>query len=297
MAYSNLVGNTPLVNISPHVWAKMEAYNPTGSIKDRMVYYVLTNAKKQGKIKKGDTVVEATSGNTGISLSFFGQTEGLKIKIIMPSNMSQERKQMIKYFGADIIEVDAGDFDGAIALRDKLALENGWYNFNQFGDEKNIECHYVTTGNEIVRQIEDIFGFTEYCPTLIEAIVLGTGTGGTLMGIAKKVKENYPYAKIVAVEPSESAVMSGGQPGLHGIQGIGDGSKFLVDLEQVDEIVTVSTKEAEEKAKDLAKKGFFVGISSGANVLAAEKWVRNNSPKGSVITILCDRGERYMSIL
>ena len=232
MAYSNLVGNTPLVNISPNVWAKMEAYNPTGSIKDRMVFYVLRDAIKSGKIKKGDTIVEATSGNTGISLSFFGQIEGMNVKIIMPSNMSEERKKMMRYFGADIIEVAAGDFDAAIAARDKLVKEKGWYNFNQFHEQKNIECHYVTTGNEIVRQIEDIFGFTEYCPTLIEAIVLGTGTGGTLMGAGKKIKENYPNAKIIAVEPAESSVMSGGEQGLHGIQGICDGSKFLVDLDK-----------------------------------------------------------------
>lgn len=297
MGYSNLVGNTPLINVAPKIWAKMEAYNPTGSIKDRMVYYVLKDAIRNKKIKKGDTVVEATSGNTGISLSFFGQTEGLDVKIIMPSNMSEERKQMMRYFGAEIIEVAAGDFDGAIAVRDKLAKEKGWYNFNQFHEQKNIECHYVTTGNEIVRQMEDTFGFTEYCPTLIEAIVLGTGTGGTLMGAGKRIKENYPNAKIVAVEPAESPVMSGGVQGLHGIQGIGDGSKFLVDLDKVDEIITISTKDAGEKARQLSKKGFFVGISSGANVLAAERWVEQNNPRGSVVTILCDRGERYMSIL
>ena len=165
MAYSNLVGNTPLINVAPKVWAKMEAYNPTGSVKDRMVCYVLRHAIKSEKIKKGDTIVEATSGNTGISLSFFGQTEGLNVKIIMPSNMSEERKQMMRYFGAEIIEVAAGDFDAAIAARDKLSNERGWYNFNQFHEEKNIECHYVTTGNEIVRQMEDLFGLTEYCPT------------------------------------------------------------------------------------------------------------------------------------
>ena len=145
--------------------------------------------------------------------------------------------------------------------------------------------------------MEDTFGFTEYCPTLIEAIVLGTGTGGTLMGVGKKIKENYPNAKIVAVEPAESPVMSGGEPGLHGIQGIGDGSKFLVDLDKVDEVLLVKTNDAIKRMKQLHTRGLLVGISSGANVLASERWIEENNPDGIVVTILCDRGERYLSCL
>ena len=285
---SSQVGNTPLIKVSDRIFAKFEGQNPSGSIKDRMAKYIIDNAEKNGLIKKGDTIVEATSGNSGIAFAFLAAERGYKCVIIMPRNMSEERKQMLRLYGAELIEVEDGKFDEAIALRDKLAKENDWFNPNQFNNPLNIEAHYKGTGVEILHQ------HTEK----IAAFIDGTGTGGTLMGITRLLKLYHPDMKTVAVEPSESPVMSGGEPGLHGIQGIGDGSKFLVNLNEVDDIIVISTEEAKEKARELTKKGLFVGISSGANILAAERFLEKNSHlEGNIITILCDRGERYLSCL
>jgi len=271
------------------VWGKAEFMNPGGSVKDRMATYILTDAEKRGVINLGDTLCEATSGNSGIAFAMLAAERGYKMKIIMPSNMSQERKDMMKVYGASLIEVDEGDFDGAIELRDKLCKEKGWFNCNQFHNELNIQAHYETTGPEIIA------GYPLY-NNEPDVLILGTGTGGTLMGTGKRLKEKWPNIKIVAVEPAESPVMSGGEPGLHGIQGIGDGSKFLVDLDFVDEVVTVTTETAKYHSRELAKNGLFVGISAGANVFAAHQWLKDNQ-KLNAITILCDRGERYLSCL
>jgi len=286
---SNEVGNTPLLKISERIWAKFEGQNPSGSIKDRMATYIINHAEKNGLIKKGDTIIEATSGNSGIAFAFLAAERGYKCVIIMPSNMSQERKQMLRLYGAELIEVPDGKFDDAIALRDKLASENGWFNPNQFHNPLNIEAHYVGTGPEILSQtIDEIFAFVD-----------GTGTGGTLMGITRFLKQHHIDMKVVAVEPAESPVMSGGEPGLHGIQGIGDGSKFLVNLSEVDEIITISTEDAINRAKRLStEQGLFVGISSGANILASEILIEKYPEMtGKIITILCDRGERYLSCM
>ena len=208
----------------------------------------------------------------------------------MPSNMSEERKKIFNFYGARLIEVDEGDFDGAIALRDEMCDKKGWFNCNQFHNPLNIKAHYQTTGPEIWNQYKD-----ENKENAPDVLIMGTGTGGTIMGAGKFLKERWSNIKIVAVEPAESPVMSGGEAGLHGIQGIGDGSKFLVDLDFVDEVVTVKTEQARIKARQLAKEyGLFVGISAGANTLAAERWLNQNN-KQNAITILCDRGERYFS--
>ena len=285
---STHVGNTPLIPIELSgytVLGKAEFTNPGGSVKDRMATHIINDAESRGLIKPGDTLCEATSGNTGIAFSMLAAERGYKMKIIMPSNMSEERKQMMKLYGAELIEVDAGDFDGAIEMRDDLCKVKGWFNCNQFHNPLNTQAHYETTGPELFNQ----------CEVEPDVFILGTGTGGTLMGTGKYLKEKYPNIKIVAVEPAESAVMSGGEPGLHGIQGIGDGSKFLVDLDFVDEVRTVETECAKIVAKHLSQKyGLFVGISAGANVKAAFEWLRDNNKKNA-ITILCDRGERYLS--
>jgi cysteine synthase A len=284
---SSEVGKTPLLKISDRIFAKFEGQNPSGSIKDRMATYIINHAEKNKLIKKGDTIIEATSGNSGIAFAFLAAERGYKCVIVMPSNMSEERKQMLRYYGAELIEVPDGKFDEAIALRDKLAIENGWFNPNQFNNPLNTEAHFTGTAVEILSQHA----------TIISAFVDGTGTGGTLMGISRFLKMYHPDMKVIAVEPAESPVMSGGEPGLHGIQGIGDGSKFLVNLDEVDDIITISTKEATERAKRLAKEnGLFVGISSGANILASERLLEKYPEmQGNIITILCDRGERYLS--
>ena len=287
------MGQTPLIPLEIDgvtIWGKAEFMNPSGSIKDRPIKNILTKAVESGLLSKGGTVVEATSGNAGISFAMYCAEMGFKCVIVMPSNMSEERKKMLKLYGAELIEVGAGDFDGAIKLRDELAVKNGWFNGNQFASSWNIEAHRDGTGVELLYQAKCY----DVTPS---AFVLGTGTGGTLMGAGKTLKSYYIDMDIVAVEPLESPVMSGGEPGLHGIQGIGDGSKFMVELDFLDHIITISTEEAVQMSRRLAKDyGIFVGISAGANVLASVKY-GHKFDKTNIFTILCDRGDRYISIL
>ena len=279
------VGKTPLIQLSDKLYGKLESINPGGSIKDRPVKYILDSMD----LNKGDTIIEATSGNTGISLAMMCAARGLKCVIVMPSDMSEERKKMMKFFGAELHEVEEGNFDVAIAYKEYLADTHGYIELNQFNNDLNIECHLNTTFMEILNDT--------YFDN-VSAFIAGTGTGGTLMGVQRGFNKLGTDTKIIAVEPLESPVMSGGEKGLHGIQGIGDGSKFLVDLDVVDEVITISTEEAKERSRKLAREnGLFVGISAGANVLASERWINENNPDGIVVTILCDRGERYFSVL
>ena len=287
------VGQTPLIPLEIDgvvIWGKAEFMNPSGSIKDRPIKNILNKAFENGLLSKGDTVVEATSGNAGISFAMYCAEMGLKCVIVMPSNMSEERKKMLRLYGAELIEVGPGEFDSAIKLRDELSVKNGWFNGNQFASPWNVEAHKEGTGVELLYQA---------CANKIKpsAFVLGTGTGGTLMGAGMTLKNYYSDMDVVAVEPSESPVMSGGEPGIHGIQGIGDGSKFMVDLSFVDHIITVSTDDAIQMSRRLAKDyGIFVGISAGANVLASIRYGQKFD-KTNIFTILCDRGDRYLSIL
>ena len=293
---SNYTGNTPLIPIKIGkytVWGKAEFMNPSGSVKDRMATFIINNAEKNGLLNLGDTMCEATSGNSGIAFAMLAAERGYKMVIVMPSNMSEERKKMFEYYGAELIEAPEGDFDEAIRMRDELCYVNEWFNCNQFANPLNIKAHYQTTGPEFYNQYKEIKG-EKSSPAVF---VAGTGTGGTLMGTDKFLKEMWPEIKVVAIEPAESAVMSGFEPGLHGIQGIGDGSKFLVDLDVVSEVRMVSTKCAKACARHLAKNyGLFVGISAAANVFAAFQWLRDND-ETEAITILCDRGERYFSCM
>lgn len=287
------VGQTPLIPIDIDgviIWGKAEFMNPSGSVKDRPIKNILNRAVENGLLSKGGTVVEATSGNAGISFAMYCAEMGFKCVIVMPSNMSEERKKMLRLYGAELIEVGPGDFDSAIKLRDELAEKNGWFNGNQFASPWNVEAHKEGTGVELMYQAIS----NKIRPS---AFVLGTGTGGTLMGAGETLKNFYYDMEIVAVEPSESPVMSGGESGLHGIQGIGDGSKFMVDLDFVDHIITISTEEATQMSRRLSKDyGIFVGISAGANVLASVKYGQKFD-KTNIFTILCDRGDRYLSIL
>tara|TARA_B100001142_G_scaffold264781_1_gene268544 strand:+ start:3012 stop:3947 length:936 start_codon:yes stop_codon:yes gene_type:complete len=288
---SDFVGNTPFVQLSEKIYAKLESVNPGGSIKDRPVKWIIDDAEKNRLLSIGDTIIEATSGNTGIALAMIGAERGYKIKIVMPCDMSDERKVLLKMFGAELIEVDEGDFEQAINLKDEIVKQKGYFSLNQFDNPLNIECHYKTTFKELLSHSLTIGKY-------ISAFISGTGTGGTIMGVQKGFSEFDTRVKMIAVEPAESPVMSGGEKGLHGIQGIGDGSQFLVDLNKINEIMTVSTNDAKERCKSLAiDNGLLVGISAGANILAAERWVKKNNPDGIVFTILCDRGERYCSML
>ena len=289
MRLSKRVGKTPLLQITDRIYAKFEGQNPSGSIKDRMASYIINDAEENGLIKKGDTIIEATSGNSGIAFAFIAAERGYKCKIIMPCNMSVERKKMLTFYGAELIEAPASDFDYAIALRNQLAEEHGWFNPNQFHNPLNIKAHMYGTGMEILNQH----------PKKIGAFVAGTGTGGTLMGTSRTLKMWEPDLITVAVEPSESPVMSGGKHGVHGIQGIGDGSKFLVNLNEIDHIILITTEEAKERARRLSKEnGLFVGISSGANILGCERLLEMiPNLNGNIITVLSDRGERYLSCL
>ena len=293
---SQYVGNTPLIPIrigKYTVWGKAEFMNPSGSVKDRMATFIINNAEKNGLLSPGDTMCEATSGNSGIAFAMLAAERGYKMVIVMPSNMSEERKKMFEYYGAELIEAPEGDFDEAIRMRDELCYVNEWFNCNQFANPLNVQAHYQTTGPEFYNQYKEIKG-EKSSPAVF---VAGTGTGGTLMGTDKFLKEMWPKIKSVAIEPAESAVMSGFEPGLHGIQGIGDGSKFLVDLDVVSEVRMVSTKCAKACARHLAKNyGLFVGISAAANVFASFQWLRDND-ETEAITILCDRGERYFSCM
>jgi len=274
-----LIGDTPIVQIDDKILAKLETYNPSGSIKDRMAFFILTQAKLRGNLKSGDTIVEATSGNTGIAMSMLGASMGHPVIIIMPRNMSQERKCMMKIYGAEIIEVGDNAFKDAIALRDKMCNENeDYFNPRQFSNPDNIRCHAMTTGHEIIRFVPKISAF-----------VAGSGTGGTLMGVSRTLGLHSPSTKIIQVQPEESNET-------HGIQGINDGEDFLLDKRIVDEVVYIKTADAIKRSKRLAKEnGLLVGISSGANVLAAEKWIERTKPEHPIVTILCDRGERYFS--
>ena len=285
MIISNLIGNTPLVKLGDKLYAKFEAYNPSGSIKDRMAAYILQKAEENGDLREGYTIVEASSGNTGIAFAMLAAAKGYGCIIVMPRNMSEERKQMMRSFGARIIEVGDNAFKEAIKQRDELVNNFGTYwSPKQFSNVHNIECHEKTTAAEIAQAVLDM-------PARLSALISGAGTGGTIMGCQRRLSKLWSDARFLLTMPAEDAAS-------HGIQGINDGDDFLVDKALIDEELIVSTQEAKERAARLAKEnGLLVGISSGANVLAAERWIKENNPDGVVVTFLCDRGERYLSCM
>jgi cysteine synthase A len=288
------VGNTPLVSLDG-IHAKLECVNPTGSIKDRMVKYILDESERLGLLKKGMVIVEATSGNTGIALSYFGAQKGYEVRIIMPENMTEERKTLIRRFGAKLILCSAnGSFLEAVRMRDEMVTKEHFFTTDQFSNRLNVECHYRTTGQEIIKQLDVL----EVSP---DAFVAGVGTGGTLMGIAKALRETNRKIHVAAVEPAESPVMSGGLAGPHTIGGIGDGFvPALVKNEQgdldplINEIIKVKSIDAVSASMRLAKEfGYCVGVSSGANLVAAEEL---SERFGTVVTVLPDGFTRYITL-
>jgi len=281
------IGNTPLLEING-IYAKLETTNPTGSIKDRIAFYMVKKAEQRNELKKGNTILEVTSGNTGIALSMVSAIRGYKFIAVMPESMSLERRRMMKAFGAEIVLTPAEeDMDGALTKYNELVEKypDAWLS-QQFENQDNIEAHELGLGKEIIEQTSG----------KVDAFVAGTGTGGTIVGVAKALKKINPAVKIIAVEPAESAVLSGGKQGLHKIQGIGEGfiPKIVEDnFSLFDEVITVKSNDAIKMSKRLAKEyGILVGISSGANVLAAMKMKEKYK---KVVTVLPDRGERYLS--
>jgi cysteine synthase A len=286
------VGDTPLIEIDG-IFAKLECLNPTGSIKDRIAKYIIDESEKRGLLKPGMTIIEATSGNTGIAYSHYAIQKGYKVTIVMPRNMSDERKSIMKGLGAELILCSDGDFAGAARIRDDMARDPNFFNPDQFSNPLNTECHYTTTGREILAQMGQH-------NLKVDAFVAGVGTGGTLMGVGKALAESNGKVHLAAVEPTESAVMSGGQPGLHFIQGIGDG--FIPALvlgndgtlsRSIDEVICISSEDARKAARYLEKeKSVCVGISSGANYLAAKMLAERFE---TVVTVFADGYGKYKS--
>lgn len=279
---------TPMLEIEPGLFAKAEFCQKTGSVKDRFVFLAVKKAWQEKRIDKGSVLVEATSGNTGISLSSAAAILGLASKIVMPENMSRERKDMMRRFGSEIVEVGPSDFSAAIEKRNELvASSEKYWSPMQFENSFNIHVHRKNTGPEVFQDMLDL-GVHQW------DFISGAGTGGTLMGIHEFISDMSIYERrqhrVVQVIPSEDASS-------HGIQGINDGSDFLLDKSKISDKLEVSTQEAVEAARSFSRShGFLVGISSGANLVASRRYLSKN-PGRNVVTLLCDRGERYFSIL
>jgi cysteine synthase A len=272
---------------SGHVYAKAEFLNPGGSIKDRVAKHILESAERLGQLRPQMTIIEATSGNTGIGLALVGAQMGYRVICVMPENMSEERKKIIQAFGGEIVLTPAAEsLPGCLeAMREITAKEpEQYYVVNQFENPLNPEVHYRETGPEIWHELQGQVG----------VFVAGIGSGGTLQGVGRFLKEHDPGVKIVAVEPKNSASLLGREPGLHQIQGIGDGFvPDVLDINLVDMVITVSDDEAIETTRRLAcEQGLLVGTSSGANVFAA---LRLDNGHNNVVTVLPDRAERYFS--
>ena len=300
-----LIGNTPFVELKldflPGVklWVKMESFNLTGSIKDRMADFMIKKARSEGLLKNGGVIVEATNGNTGISFAALAAHFGYKMIAVMPEGMTSERVKMMTAYGAKVVlSSRRSGVAGAIKTRNRIAKEikNSWIP-GQFSNRDNVEAHRLGIAREIINDLRLPKGFkTPGVEEQIDYFIHGVGTGGTLMGIAEVFKKERPDVKIIAVEPAESAVLSGGKAGDHDIPGIGEGFiPKIVNPKLIDEAIQVSSRQAMEKTKALAKSGFLVGISSGANIAAIEKLTKRSKKRLTILTIFADRGERYLS--
>ncbi len=284
----DLIGNTPLVRYNDNILLKLEFYNPSNSVKDRASYYMLKDALEDGRINKDTIIIEPTSGNTGIGLAMCCAVYGMKIIIVMPENMSDERKKVIKGYGAELVLTPKEEgMAGAVKKAQELHQEykNSFIPM-QFSNPSNTKAHIETTAKEI---FEDTDG-------LVDIFVAGIGTGGTVIGVKNKLLELKPSTKVYGVEPSESALITEGIAGPHKIQGIG--ANFLTEIYQsgkLDGVLTVKGDDAIAEAKELARtKGILGGISSGANLYAAKE-LSKKYPDKLIVTIVCDFGERYLS--
>ena len=296
MYFSNildLIGNTPLLSLEAttgiKLYAKAEFLNPGGSIKDRIALNMLEEAEKSGKLRPGMTIIEPTSGNTGIGLALCGVRKGYRVIIVMPENMSEERKKIIHALGAELVltppELSIG---GSVEKAEEIASSSDEYFVpQQFENPANPDAHYKTTAREIVEQLGK----------KIDIFVSGIGSGGTLQGIASYLLEQNPDCKIVAVEPKNVSALLGHEPGLHQIQGIGDGFiPAVLDTKIITDIVEVADNDAIQTARELARvQGLLVGTSSGANVWAAKQMAEKYGRDKVIVTILADRAERYFS--
>ncbi|UTL72833.1 cysteine synthase A [Bacillus halotolerans] len=293
---TELIGNTPIVKLnrlvdenSADVYLKLEYMNPGSSVKDRIGLAMIEAAEKEGKLKAGDTIIEPTSGNTGIGLAMVAAAKGLKAILVMPDTMSMERRNLLRAYGAELVLTPGAEgMKGAIKKAEELAEKHGYFVPQQFNNPSNPEIHRQTTGKEIVEQFGD---------DQLDAFVAGIGTGGTITGAGEVLKEAYPSVKIYAVEPSDSPVLSGGKPGPHKIQGIGAG--FVPDIlntEVYDEIFPVKNEEAFEYARRPAREeGILGGISSGAAIYAAIQVAKKLGKGKKVLAIIPSNGERYLS--
>ncbi|MBG9769273.1 cysteine synthase A [Bacillus vallismortis] len=293
---TELIGNTPIVKLnrladenSADVYLKLEYMNPGSSVKDRIGLAMIEAAEREGKLKAGDTIIEPTSGNTGIGLAMVAAAKGLKAILVMPDTMSMERRNLLRAYGAELVLTPGAEgMKGAIKKAEELAEKHGYFVPQQFNNPSNPEIHRQTTGKEIVQQFGD---------DQLDAFVAGIGTGGTITGAGEVLKEAYPSIKIYAVEPSDSPVLSGGKPGPHKIQGIGAG--FVPDIlntEVYDEIFPVKNEEAFEYARRAAREeGILGGISSGAAIYAALQVAKKLGKGKKVLAVIPSNGERYLS--
>ena len=291
---TELIGKTPIVKINnmntygANIFVKIEMFNPLGSVKDRIAYAMLKDAEDRGIIKKGDTIVEPTSGNTGIGLAYIAAARGYKLILTMPDTMSVERRNILKVLGAEIVLTPGvKGMRGAVEEAEKIKKEKNAFMPSQFTNPANPKIHYQTTGPEVWEDMEGRIDF----------FVAGIGTGGTITGVGKFLKERDKNMKVIGLEPEKSPVLTGGQPGPHKIQGIGAGFKpDILDLNVIDKIYRVKDVDAKNTALELAKKeGIFVGISSGAAMYVALEVAKENSGK-NIVVILPDTGERYLSM-
>jgi cysteine synthase A len=291
------IGRTPLLGIKrvvppecATILAKAEFMNPGGSVKDRIARFIVECAEERGQLRPGSTILEVSSGNTGIAFAMVGAEKGYRVRILLPRSASVERRRMIESFGAELELIDSvlHISDARKEAEERARRDPSIFLPRQFENKDNPRAHEVTTGAEILAQAGPD----------VDAFVMGVGTGGTLMGVARALRRVSRKVRIVAVEPAESAVMSGGEPGCHGIQGLADGFiPEIVNLDEINQVIAIRTEDAIDMAVRLSREeALFVGISAGANVLASIYVAQELGPEKKVVTILPDRGERYLSV-